>query len=107
VPSYNPQQEVRISGIELANVKDLPGMQRQDKDTVGRVARISRVINVDTDVSELQAIDRDLHAAQIKLRDIKSANQLLNRRIWKAQDVLLDVYEKASIHLEEVLIFIN
>jgi len=84
-------------------MKDVQGIQWQDKDTVGRVARISRVINVDSDLSELQAIDRDLHAAQMKLHDSKSANQLLNRRIWKAQDVLLNVYEKASVHLDEVL----
>jgi len=93
---------VRISGSELANVKDFQGIQRQEKDIV--MARISQYVNnVNSNLSELQAIDRDLHTAQMKLRDSKSANQLLNRRIWKAQDVLLNIYEIASVHFEEVL----
>ncbi|CAI6357253.1 unnamed protein product [Macrosiphum euphorbiae] len=50
----------------------------------------------------MQAVDRDLHVAQAKLRNTLYANDLLNRRIWKAQDVLLSVYEKASVHLEEI-----
>lgn len=92
-----------IMGSELTNAKDLQGIQRQDKDKV-TVGRVSPVINVDSNDAEMQAIDRDLYAAQGKLRDSLSANQLLNRRIWKAQDVLLNIYEKASVHLEEVLL---
>lgn len=92
---------MRIMGSEPMNAKDLQGIQRQDKDKV-TVGRVSSVINVDSNDAEMQAIDRDLHVAQGKFRDSLSANQLLNRRIWKAQDVLLNVYEKASVHLEEV-----
>ncbi|XP_022161015.1 uncharacterized protein PFB0145c-like [Myzus persicae] len=100
--AYNTQQDVSILASELANVNDLQGIQRQDKDTVRRTARMSFVKNFDNDDAQLQAIDSDLHAAQVTLRDSRSANQLLNRRIWKVEDMLLNVYEKASVHLEEI-----
>eukprot|EP00102_Acyrthosiphon_pisum_P014345 XP_008184350.1 PREDICTED: uncharacterized protein LOC100570726 isoform X2 [Acyrthosiphon pisum] len=101
---YNTRQDVRILGSKLTNAKNFPGIQRQDKHKVkvGHAARISFVAKVDSDDAEMQAVDRNLHAAQVKLRDTLSANELLNRRIWKAQDVLLSVYEKAAVHLEEI-----
>jgi len=103
---YNTRQDVTILENEPTNAKNLQGIQRQDKDkvTVVRVAPISLLTKADRDDAEMQAIDRDLNVAQVKLRDTLSANDLLNRRIWKAQDVLLSVYEKASVHLEEVLL---
>ena len=103
---YNARQDVTILESELTNAKNLQGIQQQDEDevTVVRVAPKSLVTKVDSDDAKMQAVDRDLHVAQAKLRNTLYANDLLNRRIWKAQDVLLSVYEKASVHLEEVLL---
>jgi len=103
---YNTRQDVTILESELTNAKNLSGLHRQDKDkvTVGRMTPISLVTNVEKDDAQMQSVDRNLYVAQAKLRDTLSANELLDRRIWKAQDVLLSVYEKASVHLEEVFL---
>jgi len=96
---------VRSSGSELANAKDLQGAQPADKDTVFRTDQ-THVIGTDSAEAESQSVNNDLHVAQAELYDILSANQLLNRRIWMAEDLLLNVYETASVHLEEVLLII-
>jgi len=87
------------------NAKDLHGIQQpdKDKDTLCHVDRTIHAIEVDGTKTELKSVDHELHAAQVKLYDIRSANQLLDRRIWKTEDALLNIYEKASVHLGEVL----
>lgn len=89
------------------NAKDLKGIQQVDKNTIRHVDRSIHMIVIEGNEAELKATDHDLHTIQVELYEIRSANQLLDRQIWKTEDALLNIYEKASVHLEEVLAYIN
>lgn len=86
------------------NTKDLQGIQQVDKNIIPHVDRSIYLIVIEGTDAELKATDHDLHAIQIELYDIRSANQLLDRQIWKIEDALLNIYDKVSVHLEEVLL---
>ncbi|CAH1713992.1 uncharacterized protein LOC114119616 isoform X2 [Aphis gossypii] len=100
----NSKENIEVKNLEnkLANAKDLQGIQQVDKNTIRHVDRSIHLIVIEGTEAELKATDHDLHAIQVELYEIRSANQLLDRQIWKTEDALLNIYEKASVHLEEI-----
>lgn len=97
------RQQIKWLGSELVNVKK--GIQQRDKDKCAVLpADRTHEIDVDGTDTESQAMDLDVQAARSELSDIRSTNQLLDRRILKAEEVLLDVYERASVHSKQVLL---